>query len=94
MWLPHDEQDLIRKFLFLLKYRDLGFHKRFYHDDAEDYSANAPLLYYKYYLRCNLSLYLSYTQNQVYNQKQNPNYTLNVRCASWLGFPVLRNRYS
>ncbi|KAL7905656.1 hypothetical protein GGI35DRAFT_460153 [Trichoderma velutinum] len=34
------ERDLIRKFLFLLKYRGSGFHQRFYHDKPEDYCSN------------------------------------------------------
>jgi hypothetical protein len=40
LWLTRDERDLIRKFLFLLKYRGSGFHRRFYHDNAEGYDAN------------------------------------------------------
>ncbi len=40
LWLTRDERDLIRKFLFLLKYRGLGFHQRFYHDSAEGYDTD------------------------------------------------------
>jgi hypothetical protein len=40
LWLTRDERDLIRKFLFLLKYRGSGYHRRFYHDNAEGYNAN------------------------------------------------------
>ncbi|KAK1752334.1 hypothetical protein QBC47DRAFT_363898 [Echria macrotheca] len=35
--LTRQERDLIRKFLFLLKYRSSGYHKRFYLDAPEDY---------------------------------------------------------
>ena len=34
------ERDLVRKFLFLLKYRGSTFHQRFYHDSPEDYQCN------------------------------------------------------
>ncbi|KAH7309846.1 hypothetical protein B0I35DRAFT_440722 [Stachybotrys elegans] len=34
------ERNLIRKFLFLLKYRGSTFHRRFYHDNAQGYDAN------------------------------------------------------
>jgi hypothetical protein len=34
------ERDLVRKFLFLLKYRGSKFHQRFYHEISEDYCAN------------------------------------------------------
>ena len=40
LWLTRDERDLIRKFLFLLKYRGSGFYQRFYHDTAEAYDSN------------------------------------------------------
>lgn len=32
------ERDTLRKFLFIMKYRGSGAHKRFYHDDGEAYS--------------------------------------------------------
>ncbi|KAI0126689.1 hypothetical protein BJ170DRAFT_724254 [Xylariales sp. AK1849] len=35
--LTRDERNLIRKFLFLLKYRGSGFHRRFYHVDMQEY---------------------------------------------------------
>ncbi|KAI9146940.1 hypothetical protein HJFPF1_12969 [Paramyrothecium foliicola] len=38
--LTRDERNLIRKFLFLLKYRGLGFHRRFYCENAQDYNSN------------------------------------------------------
>ncbi|KAK3935077.1 hypothetical protein QBC46DRAFT_453753 [Diplogelasinospora grovesii] len=40
LWLTRDERDLLRKFLFLLKYRNSAFHRRFYHDSFEDYFAD------------------------------------------------------
>jgi Protein of unknown function (DUF4238) len=48
LWLTRDERDLIRKFLFLLKYRGSTFHQRFYHDNAEDYDANDRELLHDY----------------------------------------------
>ncbi|KAK4449868.1 hypothetical protein QBC34DRAFT_83855 [Podospora aff. communis PSN243] len=42
------ERDLIRKFLFILKYRAMRFHKRFYHDTAEDYNENDRELLLEY----------------------------------------------
>ncbi|KAF4983428.1 hypothetical protein FZEAL_1157 [Fusarium zealandicum] len=38
LWLTRDERNLLRKFLFLLKYRGSAFHQRFYHLDSESYS--------------------------------------------------------
>lgn len=40
VWLTRADRDLVRKFLFLLKYRGSGFHQRFYHDTAEDYNSD------------------------------------------------------
>jgi hypothetical protein len=40
VWLIRAERDLIRKFLFLLKYRGDGFRKRFFHQSPEEYSEN------------------------------------------------------
>lgn len=48
LWLTRDERDLIRKFLFLLKYRGSGFHQRFYHSNAEGYDANDRELLHDY----------------------------------------------
>jgi hypothetical protein len=42
------ERDLVRKFLFLLKYRGSIFHWRFYHDNAEYYEANDRELLWEY----------------------------------------------
>ena len=48
LWLTRDERDLIRKFLFLLKYRGSGFHQRFYHDNTDGYDANDRELLHDY----------------------------------------------
>ncbi|KAJ4300102.1 hypothetical protein N0V88_002771 [Collariella sp. IMI 366227] len=40
LWLMRGERDILRKFLFLLKYRSQGLHRRFYHDKPEDYNEN------------------------------------------------------
>ncbi|KAM0429597.1 hypothetical protein ACHAPT_006193 [Fusarium lateritium] len=40
IWLSRTERNLLRKFLFLLKYRGSTFHRRFYHGDAESYDSN------------------------------------------------------
>ncbi|KXX73350.1 hypothetical protein MMYC01_209588 [Madurella mycetomatis] len=40
LWITRDERDLVRKFLFLLKYRGNTFRRRFFHQKPEDYSAN------------------------------------------------------
>lgn len=40
LWLTRDERNLLRKFLFLLKYRGNTFHQRFSHDRPEEYNAN------------------------------------------------------
>lgn len=46
--LTRTERDLIRKFFFLLKYRGSTFHRRFYHDDPENYFANDRELLLEY----------------------------------------------
>ncbi|KAK1836842.1 hypothetical protein QBC39DRAFT_337452 [Podospora conica] len=38
--LTRDERNVLRKFLFILHYRNLGFHKRFSHERPEQYSSN------------------------------------------------------
>lgn len=48
LWLIREERDLVRKFLFLLKYRGSTFHRRFYHDNAESYEANDRELLWEY----------------------------------------------
>ncbi|KAJ4329060.1 hypothetical protein N0V84_000411 [Fusarium piperis] len=40
IWLSRTERNLLRKFLFLLKYRGSAFHRRFYHGDPESYNSN------------------------------------------------------
>ena len=40
VWLARRERDTLRKFIFIMKYRGSGFHRRFYHQDTERYSAN------------------------------------------------------
>ncbi|KAK4109656.1 hypothetical protein N656DRAFT_782896 [Canariomyces notabilis] len=39
-WVTRDERNLLRKFLFLLKYRNDGSHRRFCHNTPEEYSEN------------------------------------------------------
>jgi hypothetical protein len=46
--LTRDERNLLRKFIFLLKYRGSTFHRRFYHEDAQDYDANDKQLLHDY----------------------------------------------
>lgn len=48
LWLMRDERDLVRKFLFLLKYRGSTFHQRFYHDDPEGYKSDDRELLWEY----------------------------------------------
>ena len=48
LWLTRMERNLIRKFLFLLKYRGSTFHQRFYHENAEGYNANDRELLHDY----------------------------------------------
>lgn len=48
LWLTRDERNLVRKFLFLLKYRGSTFHDRFYHNNPEEYSANNRESLYAY----------------------------------------------
>ncbi|KAK0716279.1 hypothetical protein B0H67DRAFT_490925 [Lasiosphaeris hirsuta] len=40
VWLSRDERDLIRKFLFLLKYRGGKFYRRFCHETPKQYDAD------------------------------------------------------
>ena len=40
VWITRAERDILRKFLFIMKYRSSGFHKRYSHHDAEHYSEN------------------------------------------------------
>ncbi|KIW69880.1 hypothetical protein PV04_02199 [Phialophora macrospora] len=40
VWIGRPDRDVLRKFLFIMKYRSSSFHKRFYHDSAEGYNAD------------------------------------------------------
>lgn len=40
IWLTRGERNLIRKFIFLMKYRNSKFHRRFYHETGASYEAN------------------------------------------------------
>lgn len=51
IWLSRDERDLVRKFLFLLKYRSDGMRRRFFHQAPEDYSENDRELMREYMAR-------------------------------------------
>ncbi|KAK3934672.1 hypothetical protein QBC46DRAFT_71322 [Diplogelasinospora grovesii] len=48
VWLTRDERNLIRKFLFILKYRGSTLHARFYHDNNDDYEYVDRKLLFKY----------------------------------------------
>ena len=38
VWVTRSERDTLRKFLFIMKYRGSGFHKRYFHQTAGEYS--------------------------------------------------------
>lgn len=40
VWLTREERNSIRKFLFILKYRGSTFHRRFYHENSDEYVSN------------------------------------------------------
>jgi Protein of unknown function (DUF4238) len=40
VWITRPERDVLRTFLFIMKYRGLRAHKRFYHQTADDYAEN------------------------------------------------------
>ena len=40
VWMTRLDRDVLRKFLFVMKYRGPRMHERFYHKNAEDYSAD------------------------------------------------------
>lgn len=48
VWITRPDRDVLRKFLFILKYRGSGAHQRFYHQNADGYSENdrEKLLHY------------------------------------------------
>ncbi|KAK3352524.1 hypothetical protein B0T25DRAFT_187195 [Lasiosphaeria hispida] len=48
IWITRDERNLVRKFLFLLKYRGKGYHRRFDHETPAGYSENDKELFREY----------------------------------------------
>ncbi|KAK3312516.1 hypothetical protein B0H66DRAFT_485832 [Apodospora peruviana] len=48
LWITRDERNLIRKFLFIQKYRGLTFHTRFNYDNPDTYEANDRELMLEY----------------------------------------------
>ncbi|KAL9110639.1 MAG: hypothetical protein Q9227_004816 [Pyrenula ochraceoflavens] len=40
VWMTRKERNDLRRFLFIMKYRSTGFHKRFQHETAHEYSEN------------------------------------------------------
>ncbi|KAK0714725.1 hypothetical protein B0H67DRAFT_489717 [Lasiosphaeris hirsuta] len=48
IWITRDERNLLRKFLFLLKYRGKGYHKRFDHETPAGYSQDDKELFREY----------------------------------------------
>ena len=38
VWITRPEREILRKFLFIMKYRSLGYHERFFHESEEGYS--------------------------------------------------------
>jgi hypothetical protein len=38
VWMTRTQRDTLRKFLFIMKYRGSRFHRRYFHENAEDYS--------------------------------------------------------
>lgn len=40
VWMTRKQRDTLRKFLFIMKYRGMHFHKRYQHNTAEEYSEN------------------------------------------------------
>jgi hypothetical protein len=48
VWITRPDRNMLRKFLFIMKYRGTGQHRRFYHQNAEGYSEDdrEPLLTY------------------------------------------------
>jgi Protein of unknown function (DUF4238) len=48
VWIPRSDRDILRKFLFIMKYRNSGMHKRFGHQNMEEYSQNDRVRFLKY----------------------------------------------
>lgn len=40
IWINRTQRDVLRKFLFIMKYRNKGFHQRYFHQTAEEYCEN------------------------------------------------------
>ncbi|RDL31810.1 Uncharacterized protein BP5553_09212 [Venustampulla echinocandica] len=40
VWVTRTQRDTLRKFLFIMKYRGSRFHRRYFHENAEDYNAD------------------------------------------------------
>ena len=40
VWITRTQRDILRKFLFIMKYRGRRFHKRYFHEKADTYDAN------------------------------------------------------
>jgi hypothetical protein len=38
VWMTRTQRDTLRKFLFIMKYRGSRFHRRYFHENAEDYN--------------------------------------------------------
>lgn len=38
VWMTRTQRDTLRKFLFIMKYRGSSFHRRYFHEHAEDYN--------------------------------------------------------
>jgi hypothetical protein len=47
-WLTRDERNVLRKFMFILKYRGSRFHKRFAHETGDGYFCNDRELMQEY----------------------------------------------
>ncbi|KAK5632082.1 hypothetical protein RRF57_007796 [Xylaria bambusicola] len=48
VWVTREERNSIRKFLFILKYRGSGFHRRFNYESSDQYDYNDKELLHKY----------------------------------------------
>ncbi|KAK4194403.1 hypothetical protein QBC40DRAFT_188240 [Triangularia verruculosa] len=54
LWITRSERDTVRKFLFILMYRNKGFHDRFNHSTAECYTENDKELVAEYMRKNNI----------------------------------------
>ncbi|KAL9618008.1 MAG: hypothetical protein Q9160_007256 [Pyrenula sp. 1 TL-2023] len=48
VWMTRKEYDTLRKFLFIMKYRGMGFHRRFQHETADEYLEDDKERFLKY----------------------------------------------